>query len=118
MSTRASILVKEDDDKCYVYHHCDGYPSGIGVDMQEYLKTVKYWTIENIVNDLIKAHRCGTTHNIWTGESKIGDDGYEWTTCIHGDEEYFYLIDCDKKELHCYTNEELTDEVKIEKEDD
>ena len=86
MSTRASILVKDNNDKCYLYHHHDGYPDGVGQTLVEYLKTkcgFSYWDLEEIVNELIK----------------LENDEYEYTTCIHGDEEYFYLIDCYKKEL-------------------
>jgi len=100
MSTRANILVREHNEQCYVYHHCDGYPSGVGIDLKKYLATVRYWYCEDIVNDLIK------------GE-KLNDNGYEWTSCVHGDEQYFYLIDCDKKELHCYEDKAFNSEVEI-----
>ena len=96
MSTRATILIKskEQNEEVRVYHHCDGYPDGIGIDMKAYLKTVAYWDVYQIANDLIKGE-CGMVGN-------RHDDGYELTPCQHGDEEYAYLIDCDNKTLTCY----------------
>ena len=32
MSTRAHIIIKEWDNQIHLYHHCDGYPEGIGID--------------------------------------------------------------------------------------
>lgn len=33
MSTRATILIKEkDENDIWIYHHCDGYPKGVGSD--------------------------------------------------------------------------------------
>ena len=89
MSTRATILIKEGNEKVRMYHHHDGYPSGIGKDMKNYLKTLKWWDIEGITNYLIKG-------------KLNGDNEYEYTICQHGDEEYAYLIDCDMKKLKCY----------------
>lgn len=94
MSTRASILVKEGDEKCYIYHHCDGYPDGVGLDLKEYLEKISSWYMEDIVNELIKG-KCAN------------DSTYEWTSGVHGDESYFYLIDCDNKVLKCYTESRM-----------
>jgi len=97
MSTRATILIKSEKKKesVRIYHHCDGYPEGIGSDMKDFLETICYWDVYEIANDLIKG-RCG----ILVGNRR--DDGYELTSCQHGDEEYAYLIDCDTKTLTCY----------------
>ena len=89
MSTRATIIVKNSNEKYHLYHHCDGYPEGIGKDLKNYLKTVSHWYPDDITNVLIK----GGLNN---------DDGYEITSGQHGDEEYGYLIDCDKKRIKCY----------------
>lgn len=98
MSTRATILIqsKERNENVRIYHHCDGYPDGIGSDMKAYLKTITQtqWDVYEIANDLIKG-KCGMV-------GKHPDDGYELTSCQHGDEEYAYLIDCDAKNLKCY----------------
>lgn len=89
MSTRATILIKEGNEKVHIYHHHDGYPDGVGKDLKNYLKGVKYWDSEDIANDLIK----GKVNS---------DDEYEFTTCQHGDEAYGYLIDCNNHTITCY----------------
>ena len=92
MSTRATILIKSKKRKeeVRIYHHCDGYPEGVGHDLKEYLKGVKWWDVYDIANELIKG-KCGNK-----------DNGYELTLCQHGDEDYAYLIDCDAQEMICY----------------
>ena len=94
MSTRATILIKskEDDEQVYVYHHSDGFPNSIGVDMKEYLSALKpyEWDVYEIANGLIKGY-CGD------------DRWYELTNCQHGDEEFAYLIDVDAQTIKCYS---------------
>jgi len=91
MSTRATILIKEKrQNNIWLYHHCDGYPERVGSDLKRYLDSLTYWNGEDIANDLIK------------DKANLNDEGYEVTTCQHGDEAYAYLIDCDNKELKCY----------------
>ena len=96
MSTRATILIrsKQENEEVRIYHHCDGYPDGIGSDMKAYLKTIVLWDVYIIANDLIKG-KCG-----FVGGKT--DYGYELTPCQHGDEDYSYVIDCDNKTLTCY----------------
>ena len=78
MSTRATILIKSkrQNEKVRIYHHSDGYPEGVGHDLKEYLKGVKWWDVYDIANELIKG-KCGNK-----------DGGYELTPCQHGDEDY------------------------------
>ena len=104
MSTRACIKIKasirlNDDDKklteCVItlYHHCDGYPDGVGKDLKKYLRDVvskwRWWMPEDIATNLVR------------GELD-GDTGYEVAICEHSDCEYGYLIDCDNETLTCY----------------
>ena len=35
MSTRSHIEVRKGKMKNYIYHHCDGYPSGVGMELKE-----------------------------------------------------------------------------------
>lgn len=93
MSTRATICIKEKDSQdIWVYHHCDGYPNGVGSDLKKYLNTLKYrWIACEIANDLIK------------DRVNLEDDGYELTSGQHGDEVYGYLIDCDEQTIKCYS---------------
>lgn len=91
MSTRAHIRIVERHETFMLYHHHDGYPEGIGRDLKQFLNAKKWWYADEIANDLIK-------------QRSIEDDEYEITSCVHGDEEYIYVIDCDNKTLKCYAH--------------
>ena len=113
MSTRACIKVKQrvyltDADmekkklterEIVLYHHSDGYPSGVGSDLKKYIDEVvskrQYgWHAEEIATELVR----GAIKDD-DGES---DMGYECAICQHGDCQYGYEIDCDAKTLKCY----------------
>lgn len=92
MSTRASIRITEGDGQILLYHHCDGYPEGVGAELKEFLKKFKYWNPEDIASGLA------------TKKNSYGRYPYECAICLHGDEEYVYVIDCDKETLTCYSH--------------
>ena len=110
MSTRACIKIKEKvqldikskkltDCVITLYHHHDGYPSGVGTDLKEYIRDVvsKWacgWDAEYIATDLVR----GVIKN----DDGTPDMGYKAAICEHGDCEYGYEIDCDKQTLTCY----------------
>lgn len=97
MSTRANITIdtkrmtpKGDSNRVWLYHHWDGYPSWLGVELGNFLK-------EN-----------GNPANIWEGDNirlanklikRTDDDGYELTCGQHGDIEFLYQIDTDAKTI-------------------
>ena len=106
MSTRAHIRIKDGEDLFQLYHHHDGYPDGVGAMLKDFLKK-QYkqggWYGDNIANDLVKGKLTYEHTGLYDGKKYIkSDDEYEITTCIHGDEEYVYVIDCQKKSLKCY----------------
>lgn len=96
MSTRATIKIKRGDELIRVYHHSDGYPEGVGVDLKNYLDGLKNWIPDRIANHLVK----NGLPNLYN--SNVIDESYEVTISQHGDEEFGYLIDCDNKQLKCY----------------
>lgn len=78
MSTRANILVIDKFGRKYnIYHHHDGYLSGVGLDLYRRLRELKNISAEGFVNRLVKDP----------------DDEYDITFGVHGDEEFFYEID-------------------------
>lgn len=89
MSTRAHIRIQDKENVQYIYHHCDGYPEGVGEELKEMMESMakyKEWTPDFV-------HRSITN----------SDDSYEDAPeGQHGDEEYAYLIDCDDRTLTCY----------------
>lgn len=90
MSTRCSLIVKNNADENIIYHHCDGYPGGVGTDVKHYLK-------ENF--DKVKAP---DGFDFLIHEFKEGnvacDDEYEIDQHgLPGDIEYLYEIDLTKE---------------------
>ena len=101
MSTRSEIIIKKqwthtDTGKKYVdkiklYHHHDGYPSGVGKFLMEQiypkLQSSNHNYVDDLANFLIK-HK--------------DDDEYEITLGNHLDIEYQYIIDINRKTIKCY----------------
>lgn len=80
MSTRANIIVKDSNSTVYLYRHGDGYPDGLGSELNEFLNNVKngnYLSFYEIIGRIL------------TG----GVDDVRYTTGIHGDIEYKYMIE-------------------------
>lgn len=99
MSTRCNIRIinKEWNESFMLYHHYDGYPSGVGMDLKHYLKTkehLPYWSAMDFANELIKGVKSEMYEEV--------DNRYEITSSMHGDIEYLYVIDCDKRDFKCY----------------
>lgn len=96
MSTRAHIRIIEGKEEICLYHHHDGYPEGVGATLVrellpklEHLKEVPYsWNATDLANHLIK----------------LQNDEYELTPCLHGDEEYVYVIDVCKHTIRCFSS--------------
>jgi len=76
MSTRCHIIVKNNNRETFIYHHCDGYPSGVGAELEELLSECER---DNNFNNLV---------------DKITDidGGYVVDGGIHGDEDFIYTI--------------------------
>lgn len=76
MSTRCHIVViEEDNTKHYIYHHSDGYPEGVGAELEEVLEACPSYDWETIMEHILAY-----------------DSQYEEDSGIHGDEEYIYEI--------------------------
>ena len=101
MSTRCNVIIKRKGyQDIILYHHFDGYPQGVGYDLHCRLKKINgNWYECDIANNLVKDK----------------EDDYEITSCIHGDIDYLYTIDCDAKQLKCnqmhYNIEKMTQEI-------
>ena len=96
MSTRANIILHSQAGDIYLYHHHDGYPQGVGVQLQKVMAKLsdhakrEPWSIVWTANELIK-NQCG-----------LNDDEYELTTGLHGDIEYCYVLNFKAGTLRCY----------------
>ena len=93
MSTRCEIFIKQNLGKgnlkvVKLYHHHDGYPEGVGLDLLRRSKKwgKKGWNIDEITNALIKDIK----------------DEYEFTAFNHIDIDYAYFINCDNMTIKCF----------------
>jgi len=85
MGTRANIIIKDIEKVFYLYRHNDGYPEGVGVELDEFFKMYfgEY------------THADGD--DIATKLIKNDDMRIELTSGVHGDIEFVYQFDCDTK---------------------
>jgi len=94
MSTRSSIIITSVIERkaAYLYHHCDGYPGGVGVDLAEKYK------------DIIESTEGKVTFNALldrvTMDSDFENEGSDGG--IHGDIEYLYIMDIEAQAVHCF----------------
>lgn len=94
MSTRCNVVIKDNDATKYVYHHCDGYLSGVGSELKEFLRD-QYKPFNFTAEEL------RVQLNKWDQSYEIDDSG------IHGDIEYLYTIEICKDHSILITAEEL-----------
>lgn len=80
MSTRCHIIVKENNKETFIYHHHNGYPSGVGAKLESLLAECEHISDFNNLVDRIT----------------FIDRGYEVDDGIHGDEEFLYTITLDE----------------------
>ena len=102
MSTRCNIIIKDaryGDGRVILYHHCDGYPEGVGVQLRKVLACyngehfpTEGRAVYSIANRLVK------------DQTGLNDKEYEITTCVHSDIDFLYEItfDYEGSTLKCY----------------
>ncbi len=77
VSTRCNIVIENKNDALYLYHHCDGYPEGVGNELLELSNMLKSGMMPSDVYDTLVY---------------LYGDYYEITNKLHGDIEYVYNI--------------------------
>jgi len=102
MSTRANIIIKDSDAKLIFYRHSDGYPDYTGKDLKDFVKgytngSFRDNAIQSAGHLILRGHQ---EYKKYTSmDWKVG--AYEPTDSIHGDIEYLYTIDLEKRVLTC-----------------
>ncbi len=125
MSTRANIILKEGKQELFFYRHSDGYPDGVLPTLNIFMDWLKSDKIRNNLSQgsgwliILGAIEYGsipkyesTEIELWPGKTEIEPHletiaapqdwkvgAYEPTAGIHGDIEWLYEINLDKKEL-------------------
>lgn len=103
MSTRCQIKITYLKREVLLYHHWDGYPEAVGLDLIKRQKQLKTWDGNILVDELIN--------------NKHKDDGYEIAFRIHTDLDFWYEIDCNRKTIRCWKVKGylLSDHAEVEK---
>lgn len=121
MSTRASIVFRDNFGTSYVYRHSDGYPETTGKDLKDFVKDYSKGALRLNVDQsmgwlIVRGHfeykrddRLQFDESDISGPKPSKEDkysgwkvgAYEPTTSMHGDEEYIYIIDLEACTLEC-----------------
>lgn len=106
MSTRANVVIKKADDNgavnyAQLYHHHDGYCSGLGDALSEYMAEIEVMPDE----EKKKVLKTPVSLAKWFADDKrFVEFEYEGTDVnLHGDIEYLYVIDLTKETITCYS---------------
>ncbi len=83
MSTRCNVVVVDvrTGDRTYLYHHCDGYPQGVGRELTSMLSRFRREVGERLIGSNERVRFIQQT-----------DCAYELTAGVHGDIEYLYTL--------------------------
>ena len=111
MSTRANIIIKDSRITLYFYRHSDGYPEGTMPQLEKFMS----WVKEGKIRDNV-CQAAGWLILLGNVEYKSGfepsSEGYsgwkvgafEPTDDIHGDIEFLYILDLEKKTIETVTH--------------
>ncbi len=80
MATRCNIVIKRGEDEILIYRHWDGKPSVTGVELLKICQESNYDFFRII-------------------QSMARDGQYELTQYKHGDAEYEYTVDIERKDI-------------------
>lgn len=103
MGTRCAALIKSNGNYSdYYYRHWDSYPSSAGVDLLSLTQALEWkpGAMCNVLSRRTESEGMSDETTIYRVFPSIGfecDDTLPLT-----DLDYFYLIDCDNREIRCY----------------
>jgi hypothetical protein len=97
MSTRASVIVKDQPYKLYFYQHCDGYPEGLGETLRKVLQDENVKRHKGDIEYLCGAIIMEVNRSYIERNESLPD--LVPAVGIHGDEEYTYIINADTLDL-------------------
>ena len=99
MSTRANVFIRESQGDCekeVLYHHYDGYPEGVGRDLERILRKLPKDENGNVKEEYLKKKRLAE----FICEQ---DSSFLITTpSVAGDSEFDYEIDLAKRRVDWY----------------
>jgi hypothetical protein len=100
MSTRASVVIRDNHNQIYLYQHSDGYPEGLGKTIEAFLDTHfarnAKEDVEYMAGALVSFVNYDCVHRNQSTVDLVCAVG------VHGDEQYQYVIDADTLKLDTY----------------
>lgn len=97
MSTRANVVIKQGEHAATLYHHHDGYPSGVGADLCSYINEILE---REDADEIMKSPKSLAKYL-----EGIDDDEYEIEYSLSGDIEFLYIVNLDKREIACFSTD-------------
>lgn len=96
MSTRCQVEVIANGLSVMLYHHCDGYPEGVGYCLERIIRFKReFYSASDLINRMVKKGK------------------FEITFGNHSDIEYFYELNFDKHEVNCMAVNNWGDTMEI-----
>lgn len=107
MSTRCQVVIQDEYDSIMFYRHSDGYPEGVKETLSQFLSMVKGGKLRGNVEQSsgwLVVIGFDEYHFTSLFESDYGwkVGAYEPSSAIHGDIQYFYVIDLPTKKIRVY----------------
>ena len=91
MSTRATILIREKNEPdVHIYHHCDGYPEGVGADLEDMFNGGDY---KEALDYIMKGDRSTTDLSYWDWRKEKCAPRAADTEKDMYQEDYLYIIE-------------------------
>ena len=103
MSTRASIIIKDESESYILYCSSDGYPEYAGVRLKEILESFDYTFGHRIVTAIVRYNE-RSNHLLLAGHKYYP---FEIYSTIPSDIEYLYIIDVPTMDITCYSTGRL-----------
>lgn len=100
MSTRASVVVRDNRNRIYLYQHSDGYPDGLGKLIEHFLSTHFALNAKEDLEYLAGALVAFCNYDCIQRNQRSVD--LVCAVSVHGDEQYQYVIDADTLRLDTY----------------
>ena len=99
MSTRANVFIREsvrDREKEVLNHHCDGYPEGVGRDLERILRKLPKDADEKVLGEYLTKKRLAEFICEQDPDFRIT------TPSVAADSEFDYEIDLERRRVDWY----------------
>lgn len=95
MSTRCQVKILQDDSEILLYHHCDGYPEGVGFCLLKLMERCKDWFAGELATKMVR------------------EGNFEVSARYHLDIEYLYEMDLNSGRVRCFAVDNWEGDMRI-----